>query len=206
MPPRTDISEKKFGRLTVLKYVSKNLTGQYRLLCICDCGNKITVQYCNLISGNTKSCGCLQKEKSTQHGHSKKGQISKIYQSWTNMITRCTNPKNKSYSRYGGRGIKVCQRWRKFENFLEDMGEMPEGHQIDRINNNLGYCPENCRWATRTEQMRNTKRNHLITFRGKTQCLSAWAEKFNIKVQTLESRINKLGWSIEKSLTTPVGK
>lgn len=121
------------------------------------------------------------------------------------MIQRCTNHNNKSYHNYGGREITVCKEWRKFENFLEDMGEPPKGYQIDRINNNEGYYQANCRWATRKQQQRNTRNNHLISYKGKIQCLSAWAEKIGIPYGTLKSRFY-CNWSIEKALTTPVKK
>ena len=204
-----DLTGQKFGRLTILKRMDKNKRGDYRWLCKCICGKEKIVIGSDLKSGNTKSCGCLRKEQTrerfTTHGHLKDDTASKTYTSWESMIKRCTNPNNKDYHHYGGRGIKVCQRWRKFENFLEDMGEPPtEKHSIDRIDNNLGYCKENCRWATRKEQQRNTRRNHMISFHGKIQCLAAWAEELNINYSTLSSRIFILGWSVEKAFTTPV--
>lgn len=124
------------------------------------------------------------------------------------MIQRCTNPNDKRYKNYGGRGITVCKRWRNsFEKFLEDMGEPPtKEHSIDRINNNGNYCKSNCRWVTRKEQNRNKRNNRLITYKGKTQCLIEWAEEYNINYDTLWCRIYKYGWPIEKALTTPVKK
>ncbi len=204
-----DLIDKRFGRLTVLKRMDKNKWGNYRWLCKCICGKeKIVLDY-DLKNGNTKSCGCLRKEQTrerfTTHGHLKGGVVSTTYQSWLSMIQRCTNLNNKAYKYYGGRGITVCKRWLEFENFLQDMGEPPTNkHQIDRINNDGNYCKENCRWATRTEQQRNTRRSHMISFCGKTQCLVAWAEELNINYSTLSSRIFILGWSVEKAFTTPV--
>jgi hypothetical protein len=119
------------------------------------------------------------------------------------MITRCINPNNERYKDYGGRGITVCDRWLKFENFLEDMGECPPGLTLDRIKNNLGYYHGNCHWTTPKQNNRNKRNNHLITFNGKTQCLSAWAEQLNISRTTLWCRINRYNWSIEKALTIP---
>ena len=201
---------KKFERLTVIQRGGNNRWGNSRWLCRCECGNEKIILGKNLKSGHTKSCGCLHIEKTIErsitHGHTTKRNISKTYQAWHDMISRCTNPNNKRYQDYGGRGIKVCKRWLKFENFLEDMGEVPEGCQIDRIDNNKGYDKSNCKWSTRKEQQRNMRNNLYFTYKNKTQLLIGWAEQFNINYQTLYSRIFILGWSIEKALTTPVRK
>lgn len=126
------------------------------------------------------------------------------------MGQRCTNPKNPAYKNYGGRGITICERWldknNGFINFLEDMGECPKGCEIDRINNNLGYCKENCRWVTRYIQSRNKRNNKLFTYKGKIQILKDWAVEYKIKYKTLWMRIYSLKWSIEKALTTPIRK
>lgn len=199
----------KFGRLVVIQRVNNNKQERTQWLCQCDCGEKITVVGDSLKRGNTKSCGCYQKEqlieRLTTHGHAKQGG-SKTYRVWTYMIHRCTNPKDKRYQDYGGRGITVCERWRNsFENFLEDMGQVPEGYQIDRIDNNGNYCKTNCRWATRQEQMRNTRRNFLISYNDKTQCLASWAEELNMNYSTLKRRLYD-GWSISRAFTTPARK
>jgi len=201
-----DLSKQKFGRLIVIERVEN-----YKWLCKCDCGIEKIIRGSSLKSGDTKSCGCLAKEqlikRSTKHGHNKKGKQTKIYQSWRHMIERCTNSNYSEYQYYGGRGITVCERWLNFENFLEDMDEPPtQEHSIDRIDNDGNYCKSNCRWATKREQARNTRRNLLITFDGETQCLMWWAEKFNINYHTLYNRIYRNGWPIEKALTTPVQK
>ena len=200
----------KFGRLLVIKKMDNNKWGSCRWLCVCDCGKEKIIRDSHLKSGHTKSCGCLHKEKLikrlTKHGHNTRIKISKTYNSWLSMIQRCTNPKNKNYKHYGDRGIKVCNRWLKFENFLTDMGEHPgKGYSIDRINNNGNYCKSNCRWATEKEQHRNKRDNHLETYKGKTQCLREWSEEFGINYYVLWSRLNR-GWSIEKALITPVRK
>ena len=141
-----------------------------------------------------------------RHGHSERGKVSRVYIIWANMIKRCNYINYQHYDDYGGRGITVCERWRKFENFLEDMGEpSTDQHQIDRINNNGNYCKSNCKWVTRQEQGKNKRNNHLIAFCGKIQCLSAWAEELGINHRTLRSRLF-LGWSTEKALTTPTRK
>lgn len=206
-----DLTGQKFNRLLVIENIGKNKWNNYKWLCQCDCGNKTVVITSELKSGHTKSCGCLVKEvhliTHVKHGHTQNGKISKTYRSWSEIIRRCTNPKCTAYKNYGGRGITVCERWRNsFENFLEDMRKCPSGYSIDRIDNNGNYCKENCRWATREQQNRNSRHNHLITFDGKTQCLSAWAEEIGITMITLWNRIVRSKWPIEKALTTPVGE
>jgi len=121
------------------------------------------------------------------------------------MVERCTNTNNKDYKYYGSRGITVCKRWMKFENFLADMGESSMGYQIDRIKNNHGYYKENCRWVTSKNNNRNRRDNRLETLNGKTQCIAAWAEEIGINKNTILWRLNH-GWSVEKTLMTPTRK
>lgn len=200
--PKSNLVGQKFGRLVVLQFVGKNKWRKTRWLCKCDCGKEKIIRGDHLISGSTKSCGCLQ----TKHGHSTTTTISKTYKSWDDIIQRCTNHNNPYYYCYGGRGITICERWRDaFVNFLEDMGEAPKGYQIDRINNEKGYYKGNCRWVTPKINNRNRRDNHIETFDGKTQCLSAWAEELNINRSTISERL-KRGWSIDKTLTKPVQK
>lgn len=127
------------------------------------------------------------------------------YRIWANIVQRCTNPKRREYHRYGGRGITLCQEWRKsFATFLAHIGERPsKKHSIDRINNNKGYEPGNVRWATSKEQSRNQEKTLLITAKGKTLCLTEWAHETGIPLVTIHSRIRKLGWSGEKAVTVP---
>lgn len=202
-----DLIGQKFGRLKVIQRSDKKQLRETCWLCICDCGGKIIVRGSSLRKGDTKSCGCLKKGgNNLKHGHSRVGQRSKTYRTWRGMVNRCVCKIHEHYHYYGGRGIQVCDRWIKFENFLEDMGESPSiDHSIDRINNERGYCKENCRWATHKEQCRNRRTNRLITFDGKTQCIAAWSEELNIKQNTIGFRLNR-GWTIEETLTTPVGR
>ena len=182
---------KKYGQLTVL------WTDKKYALCRCDCGNEIHVWKCNLF-GNTSSCGCIKR---TQNG------LSRIpeYNVWKNIIDRCTNPSCTSYENYGGRGITVCEKWRNsFQTFLEDMGTRPRpGYTIERKDNELGYFKDNCKWIPRGEQNWNTRKNHFLTFKGKTQHLSKWARECGMPVTTLMNRVNGLGWDIETALTKP---
>lgn len=128
------------------------------------------------------------------------------YRSWATMIQRCTNTNNTHYSNYGGRGIVVCDKWRIFKNFLEDMGVRPEGKSIDRKDSNGNYCKENCKWSTRIEQGNNMRTNKPITFNGKTQTTPQWARDLGINKGTLASRLVRQGWSIERALTEGIGK
>ncbi len=124
------------------------------------------------------------------------------YKVWEGMIQRCTNPKAYRFDAYGGRGITVCERWRDFGNFLADMGSRPgRKHRIERKNNSGNYEPSNCCWATQKRQMRNTRANHLVTFRGETLCVIEWAERLGINYNTLRKRLRK--WSVDRALTTP---
>lgn len=138
------------------------------------------------------------------HGHACRGQESRTHRVWRLLKDRCLNENHPRFKDYGGRGITVCSRWLSFENFLEDMGECPEGMTLDRENNDEGYEPGNCRWATTKVQGRNKSNNRLLTYDGRTQCLVDWAEEFGIKTKTLISRLDRQGLSIEKALTTKV--
>lgn len=207
MPKLIDLTGKRFGRLIVIKLSGRNKHGHLRWLCLCSCKKEVVILGINLRRGDTQSCGCLNKEKivqrSTKHGYAKRKEKCKTYSIWHDMIQRCTNPNNKRYKRYGGRGITVCAQWMKFINFLNDMGEAPKGHQIDRMNNNKGYFKANCKWSTPKQQQRNRNNNHPVTYNNRTQCVSAWAEEFNINPGTLLGRLNR-NWSIKKALTIPV--
>lgn len=211
-----DLIGKRFGRLIVINRVDNSKDGKVRWLCECNCKqkNKIIVGTSTLKNKHTKSCGCIRREKiiirnklRTKHGHNKKEKVTVIYKSWDSMIQRCTNPNNENYKDYGGREITVCKRWMKFENFLEDMGEHPGlGYSLHRINNDKGYYKENCKWATIKEQNINKRNSCLITHDGETKCLVVWAKQYNIHYNVLWKRLYIYGWSIEKALTTPVGK
>lgn len=136
------------------------------------------------------------------HGHNLKNSLT--YCSWTMMRQRCLNPNHHAYKNYGGRGIKICQEWSRFEAFLKDMGERVSVEMtIERIDSNGNYCPENCRWTPRSDQPKNTRTNLKITFRGETKNIAEWARNLNMNPSTLRDRIQKNGWSVERAFTTP---
>lgn len=186
---RPSLAGKRFGSLIVVKRFGSKQGGA-AWLCRCNCGQRTIIRGSSLRAGLTKSCGCQKNRDKVTHGLSS----SPTYSTWQAMLTRCNNPKSKSYSRYGGRGIKVCKRWLKFENFLADMGEKPIGKEIDRRDNDGNYEPSNCRWVTHRKNSNNRVKNRKVTFEGKTLTLSQWARKLCKKVSTLSWRYRQ-GWN-----------
>jgi hypothetical protein len=128
---------------------------------------------------------------------------TRTYGIWCQLIQRVTNPNHKNHEHYLGRGITVCERWKAFENFLVDMGVRPDGMTLERIDNEKGYGPDNCRWATRAEQRRNQRNTRMLLFRGETKCAADWAIWLGIGLRTLTARLDR-GWSIERALTAPM--
>lgn len=166
--PRMDIG-RVFHYLTVIDILSVIVSGQKhnQYLCRCRCGKETRTCFSHLRRGIVKSCGCLNSERTRlrnlTHGEATPGNRSREHVCWGSMWQRCTNPKTQSYRHYGGRGIVVCDRWKKFENFLQDMGRKPSpDYSIDRINNDGNYEPSNCRWATKSQQMRNRRRKNPL--------------------------------------------
>lgn len=204
MPAFKDLTGQVFGRL---KVVSRDFTKKPRSYwnCICRCGNSTVTKSNALMTGNTKSCGCLIREitksVNTKHGYKN----TRTYSTWQGMKNRCLNTKADDFHHYGGRGITVCESWAEdFTNFLTDMGERPEGRTLDRVDNSKGYYKENCKWATNAEQHKNKRTTHLLTYQGKTQSLKNWADEIGISQGTLGLRILKCKWTIEKALTEPI--
>lgn len=205
--PRTDLRGRKIGRLKVLDFHHKGgKKGRtYYYTCLCDCGNTCVKSSSYLLANDEKiphkSCGCWHRElsvaASTKHGHGKKTDAT--YKAWVELKLRCCNPNNRAYKDYGGRGIKVCDRWlHSFENFLADMGERPgKEYSIDRIDNNGDYCPENCRWATDETQCNNRRSNINITYRGRTQTLMQWCEELGLNYVNARHMLRKTGRDFE---------
>jgi hypothetical protein len=200
--PLMDLQGLWFGRWTVTAEYRKAEppNRQPMVLCRCKCGTEKWVAACSLRNGTSRSCGCLHSESSSARfkTHGQSGTL--VYAVWRAMRERCFDTEHPSWLTYGGRGIGVCDRWLKFENFIADMGPRPPGGTIERINNDGWYEPSNCRWATRKEQARNFSRNRLIEYDGRTQCLLDWANERRIKRTTLERRLDVCGWTLAEAL------
>lgn len=194
-----------FSRWTVVaRGPNRGTASQWH--CKCLCGTERLVLGATLRNGESRSCGCYMREVAStsfrKHGHCKKGARSKEHRMWSGMHQRCNKPVGQWAHLYHGKGITVCARWTGpdgFVNFLADMGPIPAGHTLDRIDSNGGYSPENCRWATPTIQSRNTSRNRQLTYDGRTQCLAAWAEERGIPRKTLTARL-VYGWPLGQAL------
>lgn len=201
----------RFDRLLTLGAVREyDGTGSPYLAwhCRCDCGNEAIVRSDNLLRGATRSCGCYRletvKRVSTKHGHARDYTPTPEHRAWSSMISRCENPFHKSYPSYGGRGISVCERWKRFENFIQDLGPRPsKDYSVERIDNNGNYEPSNVKWATRLEQMSNLRTNRWITAQGHTLHLQEWSRRTGIPKGTLWRRLHK-GWSEERAICTPL--
>lgn len=189
-------------------------------ICRCDCGNIKHVRQTNLLrkdSGSTKACGCqrnkAQLESHYKHGEAAKDNLSRLYRTWSDMKTRCYNPKCKCYPNYGGRGIRVCDEWIDdfiaFKTWAENNGYNAnlnaKQNSIDRIDVNGDYCPENCRWITWKEQCYNRRTNLYLEYNGERKTVTEWAKIVGIKWQTIAARVHR-GWTDEEALTIPVDR
>lgn len=201
--PRSPIemAGKTFSKWTVSHAVKVHSNGELIWFCHCKCGNTAEIVGGALRRGASRQCkACASKAIST-HGMSGTPE----FKIWVWMLDRCTNVNSPSYAKYGGRGISVCERWGTFESFHADMGNRPTPeHSIERVNNDLGYGPDNCVWATRRVQMRNTRRNRKYAHVGEALTLVEWGERLEIDPNTLWMRIHGYDWSVERALTTPV--
>lgn len=201
-----DMTGERFGRLTVISYAGKAPNGHSMWECKCSCGSFVKVSGSNLKSGKQVSCGCKRREQAGQlnliHGESK----SRLHSIWCNMITRTENPHGTAYPCYGGKGIAICPEWRNdfsaFKNWAEANG-YAEDLTIDRIDNNKGYSPDNCRWVTWKDQFNHRTTCHYLTFRERTQSIAQWAEELGISKSALYQRISA-GWSVDRALTEPI--
>lgn len=198
-----DLSGQRFGRLTATTFDGTR-KGKSWWRCSCDCGAEKIVAYQHLARGLVKSCGCLRKERTratmTKHGGSADGG-ARWYQAWSGMLGRCNNSNSARFHRYGGRGIRVCDRWRDPLAFYADMGDPPEGHSLDRIDNDRDYSPDNCRWATAKEQNNNRCTTRMISFGGETMSAAVWAQRLGIGKATMYYRLRE--WPLERALTEP---
>lgn len=205
----------KFGKLLVVALSThRDLKKNCYWICRCECGTLCLACSERLISNQKKSCGCLVKETSarlvrsmnTTHGDARNGKISTEHKAWTSMRQRCNCQTHKFYLRYGGRGITICERWSKFENFLSDMGRKPSPHlTLDRIDNEGNYEPNNCRWASYSQQQNNRSSNRVFEFNGTSKTLKQWCVQFGINPVTASDRI-KRGWTFARAMTQPVNK
>lgn len=203
-----DITGKRYGRLVAIGPIGCDKNGVI-WACRCDCGTSISAYGYLLRCGNTKSCGCLRIDTivaaSTSHGlHN-----SPHYKRWLHIVQRCTNPNNKNYANYGGRGIDICEEWRRdFESFHNHISPLPncgeKGYSLDRIDNNGNYEPGNMRWATQETQVNNSRNVRLLTLNGKTQTIVKWEKEFNFPIGVIRKRLHR-NWPIDQALTTPPG-
>lgn len=213
----TPLIGKTFGRWSVIG-IRRDKTHS-KAVCQCSCGTVKAVRVGTLENGESTSCGCYSKELSSERSSTHGFSNHRLFGVWIGMNDRCTESSRKDYCHYGGRGIKVCDRWKRkfdgiedgFRNFLEDMSEsFQEGLEIDRVDTNGNYEPSNCRWATRRTQVINRRPigssfdTHYIEYNGKTQCLSQWADEVGIPYRVLIDRLGKLEWTVEKAFTHPL--
>ncbi len=208
IPPRTE-----FERWTVLRpgpiYVAHHRDGRRQThstsVCRCSCpaATEAIIKNGDLKNGKSRSCGCIRVELQMTHGQSRRGQIAQIFTAWQGMIQRCENPSSDGYADYGRRGIGVFPEWRRFEPFFEFMGPGKKGWSIHRVDNDAGYFPENMVWALPEFQMRHTRANHIVTVRGITGCLVELCERFGKPYGLVSSRINTLGWPVERAFFVP---
>lgn len=208
-----NLSDLRFGRLTVVGRAANDGSGRAVWACVCDCGGQVDVKSSNLVSTSTRSCGCLGRETRAENGVKSgraqahpfsKSAMTPEYRTWEAMNARCHNKEAKGYTNYGGRGIVMCQSWRvSFQQFAVDMGPRPAGHSIERIDNNGPYAPDNCRWATRTEQANNRRNTVRITANGATRTLADWSRITGLAWHTIYNRLVS-GWTGADAVNTPL--
>jgi len=195
-----DLAGRRFGRLTVVRRAA-NFDRVY-WSCVCECGAATDVDASHLVSGRTRSCGCLLAEARrvarVTHGRA----ASRIYRIWHDMHRRCEDPSRADFEHYGGRGIAVCDRWRSFDLFYRDMGDPPSGATLDRKDNDGPYSPDNCRWSSIKVQRNNTRRNHFLNVGGEKMTIAEAADRFAADRSVIHSRIVK-GWPDELAVFGP---
>lgn len=191
-----------FGRLAVVGRSGSDKSGNAKWRCVCECGEVKDVLGQSLRNGSTVSCGCFNREIVSSHKTHGASHTSE-YKAWYGMLQRCTNPNHEKWHRYGGRGISVCDRWKDYQNFLNDMGTRPPGMTIDRENNDGNYEPSNCRWATQKTQGNNRGNNRTFTIDGIERTLSDASRKFGISKETVRGRLS-CGWEADAAFKTPI--
>ena len=198
-----DLTGRRFGRWTVLGKTDTRTMWE----CRCDCGTLRAVNAKNMQSGGSKSCGCLHRQIAAESSRTHGAYGTPLHTRWLSMLSRVTNPnQQRTWANYGGRGITVCDRWRKFENFAEDMGPtFVPGLELDRIDNDGGYEPGNCRWATLKEQARNRRNNRRVEVDGLTLTAQEWGERLGINPDNIRRRLRD-GWSVERALEPGDGR
>lgn len=205
---RIDLTGQCFGRLTAIEPADNDLRGQSRWRCRCDCGSEAIVYTYNLRNGNTKSCGCLNRENLLfGNVHRTHGECNtRLYRIWSNMIDRCCKKHKDRHPHYAGRGISVCEEWLKYTNFRD--WALENGYRddlsIDRKNVDGNYEPGNCRRATTFEQANNKRSNTFLTHDGRTMTVSQWADMTGISAATISMRITRYNWSVDRALTEPM--
>lgn len=199
MPAALELKHCRFGSLTVLDRQGKDDHGAWMWLCRCDCGASSIVRGSTLSAGRTKTCSsCASRQTSTTHGMSG----TALYSRWRAMIERTSNPRHAHFANYGGRGIVVCDRWAAFEGFATDMGPSFDPNlELDRVDVNSSYSPDNCRWASRVVQQRNRRNNHVVRLGSVCLTVQEWGELLGIKPNTIITRLRR-GWPTERALST----
>jgi len=197
---RINLTGQKFGRLTVIKFAGVDEKGRTMWECQCECGSLIIVRSDNLKRGISKSCGCFSREMASKRLKKYENTDHYLYKTWMGMKLRCESKSSGMYKYYGERGIKICDRWKNYDNFYNDMiGGYKKGLTIDRINCNGDYEPPNCRWATMTDQANNKSTTIYVTFCGETKPLAEMCRKYKADYQRTWKRLHR-GWNIAKAL------
>jgi hypothetical protein len=198
-----DLTGRRFGILTVLRrgpnYAEPSGAIRAQWLCVCDCGGTHTATGHAMKAGRIQSCGCLVGKGGKTHGKS----YSRVYRNWAAMTQRATNPNSTHFASYGGRGITICERWTDFANFLADMGEPEPGMTLERIDNDKGYSPDNCRWASRKEQAQNRRTSKVLTYAGKTLTFAQWGDVTGLGRHIIAGRAAS-GWPVDDILWKPI--
>ena len=204
-----DLTGERFGRLTVVAPATPKIKADGKretaFKCLCDCGTERIVLAYNLRNGHTQSCGCQSLEKRTAARTKHHGTGERLYRIWSHMKRRCTNPEYCKYEYYGGRGINLCDEWMNYISFRQWAinNGYQDGLTIDRIDNNSGYSPSNCRWVDMKIQSNNRRGNRILECYGESKTLAEWADYSGINATTIAYRL-KIGWTMQQAIETPL--